>query len=469
MQVAGLDVGGSAVKAWVQDVDGRLLASAVVPTTTLRPAPHRAEFDPTAWESACRSALGAAVRDAGPGDYAGITVSSLRQGFVLLGADGAPLGNGILNSDRRGGPYAGVLTGRHALTGHWPAPELTLPKLLAVQQEEPDRWAATARVLFVHDWLLWLLAGVQVTEVSYACAGGMADVAARSWATGLLAEAGVDAARLAPLVEAGTVVGTLADGWPLPPGLPVVTGCGDTQLAAMGAGGLADGVITVVAGSSTPVQATTATPVVDPLGRPWVSTHAAAELWAVEGNAGYPGSFSGWWGSLAGAEPADDPAGVVAVTAVERWSQDSWERKPPWSLLGLSPATTAGQVARALLEAHAFSVHGNLIDLARALGRPASAVVVTGGGASGPLPTLLATVLGHDVLVSHTGSAASAGAQLVGRAVGLPTATLELPTDVAVASDPTGLPERYERWLLATGALRDALAEGTTAVNNVGA
>jgi sugar (pentulose or hexulose) kinase len=65
----------------------------------------------------------------------------------------------------------------------------------------------------------------------------------------------------------------------------------------MGVGGLADGVLTVVAGSSTPVQAATDAPVQDPLGRPWVSTHAAKDLWAVEGNAGYPGSLSGWWSS----------------------------------------------------------------------------------------------------------------------------------------------------------------------------
>jgi sugar (pentulose or hexulose) kinase len=42
---------------------------------------------------------------------------------------------------------------------------------------------------------------------------------------------------LAPAVEAGTVVGELGQGWGLPATLPVVAGCGDTQLAAMGVGG----------------------------------------------------------------------------------------------------------------------------------------------------------------------------------------------------------------------------------------
>ena len=455
--VAGLDVGGSSVKAWVHEVGGTLLASVTVPTRTLRPAEHRAEFDDAEWTAACRQALTAVVDRSGGGDWLGVTVSSLRQGFVLLDGDGEVLGNGVLNSDRRGAAHDGVLAGRYALTGHWPAPELTLPKLLAVQAEEPDRWAAARRVLFVHDWLLWRLCGVQVTEVSYACAGGMADVARRSWATDLLQDSGIRPNLLAPLVEAGTVVGDVMAGWGLPVGLPVVSGCGDTQLAAMAAGGLADGVVTVVAGSSTPVQAATSRPVMDPLERPWVSTHAAPDLWAVEGNAGYPGAFSGWWSSFAGAEVADDPGGVVAVTATPRWSQPTWQVKPPWSLVGVGPATTPGQVARALLEAHAFGAAGGVLDLERVLGRPAQHVVVAGGAAAALAP-VLAQVLGRDLRLATDGPA-MAGTTLVARSVGAHAHRPALPRTVIPAGDPAPLAVRRDRWLHVTQALRTALPE----------
>jgi len=460
--VAGLDVGGSSVKAWVRDLDAGTTWQATVPTRTLRPAAHRAEFEPAAWERACRAALSEVVERAGHSgqDYLGVTVSSLRQGFVLLDRAGAPLGPGVLNSDRRGGPYAGVLQDTHALTGHWPAPELTLPKLLAVRAEEPERWDATARVLFVHDWLLERLCGVQVTEVSYACAGGMADVAARRWAGALLEDCGIGTARLAPVVEPGTVVGELLAGWGLPETLPVVAGCGDTQLAAMGVGGLADGVVTVVAGSSTPVLASTAAPVADPLARPWVSTHAAAGRWAAEGNAGYPGTWSGWWSGLS-ADPAPGPGGVLAVTAAPYWSQETWAVKPPPSLLGLRPDTTAGDVRAALLQAHAFAVRGNVEDLERALGRRAHAVVVTGGAAAdGTLPALVAEVLGRPVHVAPDGGAAPAGAALVGRAVGAHAHVPGLPGQVLPAGDPEPWQEPYARWCAATSALREALPEG---------
>ena len=462
--VAGLDVGGSSVKAWVADSDPpRLLAEVTRPLSSLRPAPHRVEMDPLAWEAACRQALAAAVESGGrPGaGYLGVTVSTLRQGFVLLDGAGEALGNGILNSDRRGAAHAGVLAGRHRLTGHWPAPELTLPKLLAVRAEEPERWAATARVLFVHDWLIWRMTGVQVTEASYSCAGGMADVAARTWALDLLMECGVGVSRLAPVVEAGTVVGELADGWGLPVTLPVVAGCGDTQLAAMGVGGLGDAVLTVVAGSSTPVQATTSTPVEDPLGRPWVSTHAAPDRWAAEGNAGYPGTFSGWWADLAGPQPGARAEGLLAVTAAPYWAQETWAVKPPAALLGLRPDTTAAQVAGALLEAHAYAVRGNVEDLERALGRRAEAVVVCGGAAAdGRLSRLLAAVLGRDIhQASGAGAVAAAGTVLVARAVGAHAHLPSLPQAILLAGDQAPYDEPYARWCAAHAALRTALPE----------
>jgi xylulokinase len=459
--VAGLDVGGSSVKAWVTDGEGRLQSEVVRALPSLRPAPHRVELDPVVWEAACRGVLAEAVEAAPAGEWLGVTVSTLRQGFVLLDAAGDVLGKGVLNSDRRGGPYAGVLSGTHALTGHWPAPELTLPKLLAVRDEEPERWAATARVLFLHDWLVALMTGVHATEASYACAGGMADVAARDWARDLLQDNDVGPSLLAPVVEAGTVVGELLPGWGLPETLPVVAGCGDTQLAAMGVGGLGDGVLTVVAGSSTPVQAATAQPVRDPLARPWVSTHAAPGLWAAEGNAGYPGTFSGWWDGLAGAEGSSYDHGLVAVTAAPYWAQETWETKPPASLLGLRPDTTAADVRAALLEAHAFAVRGNVDDLSRALGREPSAVVVCGGAAAdGRLPALLADVLGRDVHHAPGASGASAaGAVLVARAVGAHAHVPGLPSTVLPAGDASAWSERYERWCTAHAALRAALPE----------
>ncbi|MGI9120597.1 MAG: xylulokinase [Acidimicrobiales bacterium] len=496
MLAAGIDLGGSSVKAWVAEVGGAkrggaerggaVVGEAIVPTPTVRPDRHLAELDPSAWWQAGRRALRAAVAQAGrpAGDYVGVTATSLRQGFVLT--DGVDeLGPGVLNSDRRGAGQLDRLRRDigvdqlYRTTGHWPAPELTLPKLLHLAATDPRRWAATRRVLFVHDWALWRLSGTESTEVSLASAGQMADVGRRCWAADLLDALGLGTNRLAPLVEAGAVVGRLTDpDLGLPVGLPVVAGGGDTQMAAMGSGGLADGVVTVVAGSSTPVQATVAAPPVDPERHPWVSTHLAPDRWAVETNAGYPGTMLGWLAALGGCSPAalweraaesrPGANGVTAVVAAPVWSEEAWATRAPNAVLGVTPATTTADLARAFVEAHAFAVRANVADLERVLGHRATTLVVTGGGShqvgggSGhaALPGLMADVLGRDVNVPGAiQPAALAGATLVARACGLAEVGARPPAVVVPAGDPRPYEEPYQRYLTAHAALRAHLAQ----------
>jgi sugar (pentulose or hexulose) kinase len=460
-RVLGVDIGGSSVKIWLASRTQVTTRTAPLPVS--RPAPGTAEFDPGRWWRIIRQEIQALTAGAGcrATDLAGLVASSMRQAFVLVGDDGE-LGNGILNSDRRGGaflPRLRQIPSLYEVTGHWPAPELTLGKLLALAHAEPGRWAAARHVLFVHDWLVWRLTGSRVTEASYACAGQLAEVARRRWAADLLDGLGLGTGRLADLVEPGTRVGTVQGDWVgLPAGLPVFAGCGDTQLAAMGAGGLAESVICVVAGSSTPVQAATDRPAVDPRQRAWISTHARPGLWAAETNAGYPGTMASWLRQLTGpVKRSGRPGagGITAVVATPHWTEHAWSTKAPMTLLGLSPSATPEDIAQAIDEAHAYAVRANIADLEEALGRAAGAVIVTGGAAEGLAP-LLADVLGRPVQVcpgSH--GAARAGWQLV-----TGTAPAPLPgTTVWPATGPAPYAAGYQRYLHAHAALRDHLPE----------
>ncbi|HEY0700083.1 MAG TPA: FGGY-family carbohydrate kinase [Micromonospora sp.] len=460
-RVVGVDLGGSSVKVWIAGPDGVRQRSA--PLTATRPTPARTEFDPADWWATVRREVRALVDEAGhpAGAYLGLVVSSMRQAFVLVD-DRRELGPGILNPDRRGGPALDrlrALPWLYRTTGHWPAPELTLGKLLTVAAEEPDRWAATRRMLFVHDWIVWRLTGEQATEVSYACAGQLADVARRAWADDLLAELGLDTGRLARLVEPGTVVGGLTDdGLGLPVGLPVHAGCGDTQLAAMGAGGLAESVVTVVAGSSTPVQVATDRALVDPECRPWVSTHARSDLWAAETNAGYPGTMAHWLRRMLGpVERSGRPGagGLTAVTATPHWTEHDWSTKAPMTVLGLGPSTGPEDLAQAFDEAHAYAVRANLADLEEIQARPAARVVLTGGAAESLAP-LLADLLDRPVEVcpGANGTARAGWALVTGEKVTGEDVRLVEPT---LGPDPYAA--GYQRYLETHAVLRDRLAE----------
>lgn len=486
--VAGLDLGGGAVKACVVDIaSGEVLAVAEQPTETLHPAPGRAEFDPAGWWLSATHAMREAVSRAGrPGTgYSAVTVTSLRQGYVLLDAE-SEIGPGVVNADRRGATQLERLAdvvGRDRLyevTGHWSAPQLTLPKLLEEQRATPGRWDRVKTVLFVHDWALWRLCGERVSEPSIASAGQLLDVGQRTWATDLLAELGLDPGLLPHLVDAGTTIGRLrADDLGLPLDLPVVVGGGDTQVAATGAGGLADGVVSVVAGTTTPLQASTSQPARDPDRHPWVSAHLVPGRWAAETNAGYAGASLHWLAGITGSSVADlaeeaagceaGAGGVTAVVAAGTWSEAAWSSRYPNALLGFEPRHGRAHLARAFIEAHAYAIRSNLEDLERAIGRTSSRVSLLGGAARSPAFTqLVADVTGRAIGQVDSGyPAGRAFAWLASRAL---EGGADPPAFAGRTVEPSGgeasggsvHEEGYLRFLAAGETVRSALAGWTS-------
>lgn len=477
--VAGLDFGGSAVKACVADIDsGVVLSVARRATEMLHPAPGRAEFEPNAWWGAATEAMREAVQVSGrpAAEIAAITASSLRQGYVLLGDEGE-IGYGVVNADRRGADELDRVRdafGRERLydiTGHWSAPQLTLPKLLAEQRSSPHRWRRTRTVLFVHDWALWRLSGNRVSEPSLASAGQMLDVRARTWAADLLAVLGIDIAVLPPLQDPGSTIGELRDAsLGLPVGLPVIVGGADTQIAACGAGGLDRGIVSIVAGTTTPLQVSTDEVPRDPLRHPWVSAHLLPGRWAVETNAGYTGMGFDWLATMTGqdvpglaAEAAtSEPGagGISAVVTARAWTEESWSSRVPNALIGFEPRHRRADVARAFLEAHAYGIRGNLEDLERAMGQPIGQVSLLGGASqSHDFTQLVADVTARQIGQTDAGyPAGRAFAWLAARAAdtGVPP-----PTFSGTIVEPH-ISDRYEdgyrRYIQAGDAVRGQLA-----------
>jgi sugar (pentulose or hexulose) kinase len=462
--VAGLDFGGGAVKACVADIEtGALVAIAQQATPTHRPGPGRAEFDPASWWSAAGTAMRAAVASADrvAADYSAVSATSLRQAYVLLDA-GGEMPPGVLNSDRRGADQldrqrAEVGTERlYEQTGHWPAPELTLPRLMHERENDAERWERAVSVLFVHDWCVWKLSGERLSEPSMASAGQMLDIERGDWAKGLLDTLGIGADLLPPLVAAGTEIGRLRDdSLGLPLGLPVVVGGSDTQMAAAGSGGLAAGVVSIVAGTTTPLQATTASIPRDRERHPWVSTHVESGRWAVETNAGYAGMNLEWLASMTQrsvVELADEAAssqpgaeGITALVASPVWSESRWSGRPLPSLLGFEPRHQRGDVARAFIEAHAYAIRANLEDLERAIGQRSDHIDLLGGaGRVHAFAQLVSDVIGRPVRqVGNAYPPAAAFAWLVRRAQGEATppafeGTILEPADHAAFADGYG-------------------------------
>ncbi|MGC7101872.1 rhamnulokinase [Amycolatopsis lurida] len=180
-----------------------------------------------------------AARQYGP--ITSVGIDSWAVDYGLLDADGALLGNPVHYRDARthGVPervFARVPAGRlYARTGLQTLPFNTIFQLAAAAGSA--QLAAARRLLLIPDLLGYWLTGAQVAEVTNASTTGLLDPVTRAWAADVAAAAEVPVTDLLPpLVEPGTVIGTLS-----------LEGLRETRLVAVGSHDTASAVAAVPA------------------------------------------------------------------------------------------------------------------------------------------------------------------------------------------------------------------------------
>jgi sugar (pentulose or hexulose) kinase len=412
--VITLDIGGSGVKASAFDASRALAIASVVERYPADPGVPPGAFSPEQWwacaAASCRSL---ASRIAAPArDYLGITVSAIRIPFVLIGADGRVVLPSLLNRDRRASSYAQDLArlfgerALHATTGHWPAPEFGLPKLLWVRSQYPDAWRATAKILQLHDWFIYQLCGAVTSEVSSAAMSQMLDVRAGTWAGDLLAAVDVPLDLLPPVHRAGSLAGTMSRGTAaetgLPPGLPVHLGGGDTHMSAMAAGALTDPAPVVVAGTTGPAQLAVQRSQGAEPGDYFpllVSEQPVSGAWALESNAGPTGEIVDRLADLPAARGAelrtalaergfelppgpDGPEAESPLTVLSGnpfFGPAGWSAWPAPTVIGLRADHTGAEVRLAGLRGTCWAFASILDQLRDHSGADPVAVTATGG------------------------------------------------------------------------------------------
>ena len=499
----GLDLGTSALKALLVDLDGRVVGTGAGGYPIDRPAPDRAEQDPEAWwlalAASVRQALARALATdpSGPDPatrLAAIGVSGQMHGTVLLGGDRWPLGPAIIWPDQRsarqvealtaevgpervieivGGPLA---TGFQAATARW------------VRDEEPARWTAVRTIVTPKDALRLRLTGELATDPSDASGTGLLDVTTRRWSDELLAAVGLAPERLAPLREASASAGTLrpepAAALGLPAGIPVATGAGDTAAGLLGAGVIAPetGFLTISTGGQLAVPVSK--PAVDPLGRSHTFCGALS-----------PSADTAGWYRLAATLSAgmalrwlrDSVFALDAPDAYERmlgWAEDvpigaggliflpylTGERSPHMDptarglFLGLTARHGRPELVRAVLEGVVMACFDASRSLADANALPDRLVLAGGGGRSALWQQIVADVFGRPVRRLKVDELAAMGACiLAGATVDLvdPAATSRSWAVLADVVEPDGA--HHARYLQLLELFRDAYPDNRAA------
>ncbi len=150
------------------------------------------------------------------GGFDSVGIDTWGVDFGLLDADGSLLANPVHYRDQRTRQAMGDLFQKipkeqvYALTGIQFMALNTVFQVQALASQQPDLLRRAKSLLFMPDLMAYFLTGVQQTEYTIASTSQMLDAHSRSWAGEILAAVNLPEAVLAPLVDAGTVTGTLS-------------------------------------------------------------------------------------------------------------------------------------------------------------------------------------------------------------------------------------------------------------------
>ena len=404
--LVALDIGTSGARAVAFDLDGvrQLEVRRGYPTGS--PRPGWAEQDPRRWRSAGLAALGELVVHLGSRRRVlAIGLTGQCPSVVLLDAAHRPLTPGMIYRDNRATAEAAWLRDTfgaealHRRTGHLPAAFHIAPKLRWLQRHAPEAWQRGALVLQPRDWLALTVTGEAATDGTHAAATLLYDLRTRTWATELLDAMEIPGEWMPPLRASSEVVGGLrpvvAKRLGLPAGIPVVLGGADSQACALGAGVLAPGPVSEMAGSSTCLNAVVAEPlpILDVTHYPHVvgssyttetgiNTSGAAVTWIADllygGRTGRARSrdYERLDAEARAVAPGSD--GVLVIPAL-----GDGERTDPTlrgAVTGLSLRHDRAVIARAVLEGVAYAIRDQL-ELLRVGGAPPTELRISGGDA----------------------------------------------------------------------------------------
>ncbi len=292
----GLDVGTSGSRALLVDASGRVRHAFTAPHKDMQMAkPLWAEQDPDDWWRASQAAIRGVLLRAGVDgtSVAGVGVTGQMHGLVLLDAHNAVIRPALIWCDQRSQKqvdFVNAKLGRDAVLRSTANPMLTgftLPKLLWVRDNEPDKFAQIRHILLPKDYARFQLTGEYATDVSDASGTGLFDVTHRRWSQEMVSSLGLDAAMLPRAYESSEISGTVTEDAARATGLiagtPVVAGAGDQAASAIGNGIVEPGTVSCTIGTSGVVFAYLEKPAYDPEGRVHTFCHAIPGVWHVMG------------------------------------------------------------------------------------------------------------------------------------------------------------------------------------------
>ncbi len=445
----GIDFGSGGCKISAVSEAGAMLGEANVEYRTEYAHPGWSEQNPDDWYPAMCAAL-KKLREQGV-DFRKVKAVSFdgsTHNAVLLDDAMRPVRKTIMWTDQRSVRECAFLKEHHAdfifrTAYQMPTPTWTLPQMMWLKTNEPEVLSAAKHILFVKDYVRYLVTGVPVTDYIEAQGTLFFDMAKQTWSEELVKLAGLRIDMLPELVKPTDLVGTVTEHSAretgIPAGTPVVCGTSDSAVEDYGAGAIEPGdcIVKLATAGNVNVMTSSAHPFPTTLTYSHVipgmwytvsATNAAAlcQRWFRDAFCEFEKMESERLGvrvfQLLDKEAQTSPAGANGVffhPYLQGERSPYWDPKLRSSFTGVSISSTKGDFLRALFEGVAYSLldcYGTIGEM----GLPVKRIFLIGGGARGKLwSEIVCNVFNVPVQVSVPGDASFGSALLAGTGIGL--------------------------------------------------
>lgn len=432
MLFIGIDLGTSAVKLLLMDETGAVKNIVSREYPLYFPHPGWSEQNPEDWYKETMQGLDELLDGYPRDEVAGISFGGQMHGLVILDENDAVIRPAILWNDGRTTKECDYLNneiGKETLskyTANISFTGFTAPKILWVENEEPENFARIKKIMLPKDYIAYRMTGVHCTDVSDASGMLLLDVENRKWSKEMCEICHIKEDMLPQLFESyecvGTVLPEVAAKLGISTDVKVAAGAGDNAAAAVATGTVGDGRCNISLGTSGTIFVSSAKFGVDKNN----ALHAFCDAngtYHLMGCMLSAASCNKWWMDEIigtkdyGNEQKDiDKLGENHVFYLPYLMGERSPHNNPNAraiFIGMTMDTTRADMTQAVLEGVAFALRDSF-EVAKSLGIPITRTKICGGGAKSPLwKKIIANVLNIKVDVLETEEGPSLGGAML--------------------------------------------------------
>ncbi len=469
MYLLGIDVGTTATKIILIDLDGHIVASVEKPATLLSQYAGWAEEDANQWwDNVCRG-VPECIQQAGvsPSEIAAVGASGMVPTIVLLDKDDRVLRNSIQQNDARAFEEIATLRGQTDAadilrrTGSAITQQTIGTKILWLRRHEPQMLEKAGALMGSYEFITHRLTGRFHIERNWALESGYFDLYKEDWDDEILALSSIDRSLLGAVHWPADVVGSVSKEAAallgLRQGTPVIAGSAD-HIASSFSSGLKDhGDLLVKLGGAGDIMICLDNILVDE--RLFLDYHDIPGKFIASGCMASSGSLIKWYRSqfaptatygeldaAAGAIPAGSE-GLIVLPYFLGEKTPIQDPRARGTLVGLTLTHTSAHIYRAVLEGISYGFYHHLQVLAEHGLTPTHARCANGGARSALWKQVTADVLGLQLeqVADHPGSSLGA-AFCAGMGVGAFSAWDEIERYIKISTVTQPNPENHQRY-----------------------